>query len=810
MAKHSKSFLFCFLVPLCCALASATPVVVTVTNASGDVIAGASVSRLIGTGLGDRDGSQRTRQIAVGKTDAHGQFQLDSDPAERSAFLVRAVGKAPQTFGFWGCVPPTYHVSMNDASKSMRGCVIDSAGKPAANITVHLRFGNRFLLVPVQQYTGLTISFDLDTATDAQGRFTLAEPPAYVCYEVATDVDGSRHLVLSHPDGSGQGMIETAELLDGTFTGHVSPTPIPNPKPMPPPATQPTLTISLRVLDSESNLPVKHVTVAPGGAISPDQFLYTFDSNSIELRGDFIKWSFYDGPWSYFLRVSADGYETTPTRTIKASEKNVAVELKLKNAQFTTLKVLNPDGNPAAGALVYLATPTELLDVPLGDPKPYSGKPVATVGAEGNLHFCPPAGAYRLAICGEGGSAEVDGTADKTKPITLTPWASGTVIAGPPDKPMGGLTLQTQTGYSQDSDCSINWQGYYKTDQAGHLTIAKCRAGSFFTFVSLPPTITDQGYSRFEFQCNLKPGEHASWPLMTGTTTVKGLVKDYPGYQWKMITIKPCGPAVDLPKGINQLQGRRRAWAVDEAMATAPDPNAKDGLMRYLYIDHLDHGAFAITGLRPGTYVLEGIASPVQTPEGKSPADNPPAAPSLGWYFTVPTAQPPFVDLGTLSATPSGSAPLLQPGQIVPNLSMKSLDDKPFDLKSDRGHWVLLEFWGTWCGSCVAEEPTLKEVYQGWGQDGRLIMVSASVNDTAEQDRKFIAEKQIPWTQLVLGPGGKTDIPEQFGVPYYPTIMLISPEGKLVESDLRGAHLEEVLRNKLGEPAAPAGGNAGH
>lgn len=101
----------------------------------------------------------------------------------------------------------------------------------------------------------------------------------------------------------------------------------------------------------------------------------------------------------------------------------------------------------------------------------------------------------------------------------------------------------------------------------------------------------------------------------------------------------------------------------------------------------------------------------------------------------------------------------------------------------------------------------MKEVYQGWGRDGRLIMVSASVNDTARQVRKFVTKNEIPWTQLMLGPGGKTDIPDRFGVPYYPTIMLISPEGKLVESDLRGAHMKEVIEKNVGKPAAPKAGN---
>jgi thiol-disulfide isomerase/thioredoxin len=806
----SLSFLrLAVLMRLCCAVANATPVVVTVTNAGGDAIAGASVSRLVNTGWTNQDGTLFTRQVAVGQTDAHGQISLDSDPAQRSAFLVKAPGKTTQPFGFWGCVPPTYRVSMSDASKPMSGCVIDSTGKPAAGITVHLRFADHRLLIPVQQYAGLAISFDCDTTTDTAGRFTLADPPTAVCYDVSADINGGRHLALMHPDAAEKRQNATAELLAGTFTGHVITAFFPTALPLPQPTTQPSLTISLRVLDAETNLPVKKVTVSPGGAISPDQgqFAQTFDSNAVELPGDHINWSFYDGAWSYFLRVSDDGYATASTPMIKALEKNVSLELKLNKAQPATIKVLNPDGKPAAGALVYLATPSVPLNVPLGDPEPYSDKAIATIGADGNLRFSPPSEAYRLAICDDAGSAEVDGASDKTKPITLTPWASGTVSAGPPGKRLAGLRLFYQTGYTPNSGCAVNWTGRYKTDQTGQVTLAKCRPGSFFTSVSLPATIANQGYSRFETRGSLNPGDRENWPLMTGKTTVKGWIGNYPGYEWSMLVIEPRGPAVELPKTINQIKGRQREWAASEAVRAAPDPTAKENLLSELYVYRREDGSFAVTGLRPGTYAITGIADPSTAADGTAPVTQTSPPPSLNWYFSVPASQPDIVDLGTITA--ESNAPAFQPGQIAPELAMKSLDDKPFDLKGERGHWVLLEFWGTWCGCCVAEEPTLKEVYQGWGQDGRLVMVSASVNDTVDQVRKYITANAIPWTQLLLGPGGKTNFPDQFDAAYYPTIMLISPEGKLVESHLRDAHLREVLQKYLGKPAAPTGEKTG-
>jgi len=102
----------------------------------------------------------------------------------------------------------------------------------------------------------------------------------------------------------------------------------------------------------------------------------------------------------------------------------------------------------------------------------------------------------------------------------------------------------------------------------------------------------------------------------------------------------------------------------------------------------------------------------------------------------------------------------------------------------------------------TAPEPGLKDAWEGWAVDGRLTMVSASVNDTPEQVQKHVNEDQLNWTQLVLGPMTKTKIPRTFGIHCYPAIMLISPDGKFVRT-LSSGELHEALIPLLGQPSPP-------
>ena len=137
-------------------------------------------------------------------------------------------------------------------------------------------------------------------------------------------------------------------------------------------------------------------------------------------------------------------------------------------------------------------------------------------------------------------------------------------------------------------------------------------------------------------------------------------------------------------------------------------------------------------------------------------------------------------------------------GAKFPDFDEKDLNGKPFNLAAYKGKVVLIDFWATWCGPCVAELPNVLDAYEKHHEAGFEI-VGISLDSDREKLETFIKEKKMPWQQYFDGKGWQSKLGGMYGVNSIPATYLLDGEGKIIAKNLRGPALEAAVAKALGK-----------
>lgn len=130
-------------------------------------------------------------------------------------------------------------------------------------------------------------------------------------------------------------------------------------------------------------------------------------------------------------------------------------------------------------------------------------------------------------------------------------------------------------------------------------------------------------------------------------------------------------------------------------------------------------------------------------------------------------------------------------------MKFQATNGRQIDLQKMRGKVVVIDFWATWCGPCVAQLPELKEFYERY-KDRGVELLGISFDSDLFAFETFLREKAVSWPQHLDSGGWHSRFAEEYGIHSVPTVWLVDKKGIL--RDLNGGEdLEKKVMSLLVE-----------
>jgi len=166
-----------------------------------------------------------------------------------------------------------------------------------------------------------------------------------------------------------------------------------------------------------------------------------------------------------------------------------------------------------------------------------------------------------------------------------------------------------------------------------------------------------------------------------------------------------------------------------------------------------------------------------------------------------PSSAPPAGDASSPSA-PDTSPP---PSQSLadtsldrfewPSLHLTTVTGEAYDLADHRGHWVVVNFWATWCTPCLKEMPELSALHTRRGDINVIGLAYEEIEP--ESMHAFLSERPVSYPVAIIDVDTP---PPDFVIPRgLPTTYLIAPDGKLARQFLGPVTAGQIERVVSGE-----------
>lgn len=137
-------------------------------------------------------------------------------------------------------------------------------------------------------------------------------------------------------------------------------------------------------------------------------------------------------------------------------------------------------------------------------------------------------------------------------------------------------------------------------------------------------------------------------------------------------------------------------------------------------------------------------------------------------------------------------------GDEAPDIILENPEGEKIALSSLKGQIVLLDFWASWCGPCRRENPNVVRTYQEYKDQG-FTVYSVSLDNSKEKWINAIEKDNLTWDSHVSDlKGWRSEGAALYGVRSIPSTFLLDQNGVIIAKNLRGASLENKIKEILG------------
>jgi protocatechuate 3,4-dioxygenase beta subunit len=704
------------------------------------------------------NGNERygTRGAKV-RTDAGGRFVLKNMRAEAQTLSVTAKQHAPaaREIKISKDMPPLeFRLGKGN---TIRGKVVDVNGKPIGGVSVG-----------ISTYRGEN-KWQWNANTKGDGSFLWAEAPAE---EVTFEVMKQGYMIVREFKMSPSEKEYVITLA-------------------------PPLKIRGSVVDADTGKAIESFTIVPGRRDYPNTpvMWQRYDSSMKKGQDGKYEVEMTEPGLAWLVSIEAPGYVPAVSPEYKSDLGDAVFDVKLKKGTGPAGIVRKPDGTPAAGVDVVLATPSSQVMIQDGALGRNTFALSAKTAADGKFEFSPQVDAFVvLAIADEGYVEMTPEQLKASSDVKLQPWGKvvGKLKRG--SKPWPGETVMMNYDTQYDGKAPRIYISYQtKSDQDGNFTferavpkdtrvsrqlyLQKSARGSSYTY-SHPEKIT------------VKPGETVNVQIGGKGRAIIGKVavpNDPVSQAWNLQgTLDTHFERPNLPDGYDEWSDeKRKEWGKARQEAMRQTPEAR----RYYSFPVEEDRSFRIEDVAPGAYRL-AINVYQDSPGRRISLAGAQMEVKIDEIPGGQTDEP--LDVGTIDMKPTQ---LLKVGGELPVTVLKTIDGPPVNLTEYKGKFVLIHLWASMNKKFSEELPVLKEIQNEFGKDGRLVIVGINTNSIPATAKAFAEKNGMTWVQAYMGMNSM--IYQEMKFEHIPAWLLVGPDGKLISDTAKIEDLKAAVSQAL-------------